>query len=334
MNRVYSRLFILLLIIFSSAFLMQNREGFAPAARPPTARRLPPASSTLWPEIPKVIWTYCPDENKPAFVSQCIYSWKTYNPDYEVRILTDKNIESYVQSKDVNYAKLYLLNKFGGVWMDMTVLTTSKLTFQTKCQFSGYYSKTLTKDMTYPVIDTWFMASVQNSPFIAKCLEEFPAAKSVDDYINKNSVFVQNIPPVQDMVLHIVMQKVMQYNIALEDIKKFDLKAVEDGPLKYMFDNGFDSYAAVKSLCTSKQSSNVLLFMASEVETVESNVELFDCMDKLCGLKPIVPDPLPEVPSTKEMEEMNKIWMSPPSATIAPAPEANVAPPAPLFVKM
>ena len=93
----------------------------------------------------KVIWTCWLQglENAPDVVKKCIASMQQYSNGYEVIVIDKKNVSNYVQLPvyiNDKYAKgiiphahysdlirLELLRKFGGVWVDSTILLTDKL---------------------------------------------------------------------------------------------------------------------------------------------------------------------------------------------------------------
>lgn len=84
--------------------------------------------------IPKLIH-YCwfGGKEKPDSVKQCIESWKKYCPDYEIREWNESNFD--IQANDycreayeakrwafvADYARLYVLYEYGGIYMDTDV---------------------------------------------------------------------------------------------------------------------------------------------------------------------------------------------------------------------
>lgn len=107
--------------------------------------------------IPKVIH-YCwfGGKDKPESVIKCIRSWKEKCPDYEIREWNEENFDimicNYVKEAYENkkwafvsdYARLYVLYKFGGVYMDTDVELIRNLDyFLNHNAFAGYESKTI-----------------------------------------------------------------------------------------------------------------------------------------------------------------------------------------------
>ena len=93
----------------------------------------------------KVIWTCWLQgiENAPKLVQKCVASMRQYSNGYDVVVIDNKNVSDYVQVPEYineKYAKgiiphahysdlirLLLLQKYGGVWIDSTILLTNIL---------------------------------------------------------------------------------------------------------------------------------------------------------------------------------------------------------------
>jgi len=86
--------------------------------------------------IPKKIWFLWLQglSRAPDIVRSCYQSWEKHNPEWELNILDENNLEYYVNIKSIvcdNYStitpqalsdivRINLLNKYGGVWVDAT----------------------------------------------------------------------------------------------------------------------------------------------------------------------------------------------------------------------
>ena len=93
----------------------------------------------------KVIWTCWLQgiENAPKLVQKCVASMRQYSNGYDVIVIDNESVSNYVQLPDyiqAKYAKgiiphahysdiirLFLLQKYGGVWIDSTILLTGTL---------------------------------------------------------------------------------------------------------------------------------------------------------------------------------------------------------------
>ncbi len=103
---------------------------------PPTAHT---AVNVATDNFPKIIWMYWHDGEHaaPQLVRYCIDSWRKNNPDWDVRVLDSSNAGVYA---DIAYVpagtrlqlvadalRLELLERYGGVWADVTCLCTGPL---------------------------------------------------------------------------------------------------------------------------------------------------------------------------------------------------------------
>jgi hypothetical protein len=105
-----------------------------PAARasvPPA--HCPHSSLTVVPDH-RVIWSYWHSDTLPHGVSAVVFSWKSRNPSYTVRLLSARTVACYLPEDDfadiesiplrADLIRLKLLFLYGGVWMDaLNVLT-------------------------------------------------------------------------------------------------------------------------------------------------------------------------------------------------------------------
>ena len=95
------------------------------------------------PKIPKIIWSYWDQgiKSSPLIVKKCFKNWKKYNPDWDINILNDSNINQYINTyhidtinkenssvqKKSDMIRFLLLIKYGGVWLDSSIILTESL---------------------------------------------------------------------------------------------------------------------------------------------------------------------------------------------------------------
>ncbi|MBD1573288.1 hypothetical protein HC725_08385 [Vibrio sp. S17_S38] len=136
-------------------------------------------------DIPKIIWIFWDSgfDNAPDVVHKSVSSWKNMNPDYEIRLLSNDNINEYIDF-DFNcifnlssihclpaiksdILRLYLLSKYGGIWADATTFCLQPLSFWLKEASShcGLFTFKHKYNNTRP-IEVWFIASPKASPII------------------------------------------------------------------------------------------------------------------------------------------------------------------------
>ena len=92
--------------------------------------------------IPKIIWSiwYQGMDQAPVWANQCWATFRKYNPEWDLRILTDETLSQWIpqhgqytqivhsrkngwNKRDEIY-RLLLLQKYGGVWADASLVCT------------------------------------------------------------------------------------------------------------------------------------------------------------------------------------------------------------------
>lgn len=141
-------------------------------------------------DINKTIWIcwFQGIENAPELVQKCVKNNIRKLNDYEKIILTSDNFSQYVNVKPLilekwkkgiisntafsNILRLEILIKYGGIWMDSTVLFTGEsfpkyVTNYPIFMFSSW--KWITGDIR--PISTWFIAAQKEHPFLKAVLD-------------------------------------------------------------------------------------------------------------------------------------------------------------------
>lgn len=186
-------------------------------------------------EIPKKIWIYWDDVgNMPLLVEKCIEKISYLNDDFEIIFLSENNIDYYIptihkfnfpkiQHKS-DYIRLYLLSKYGGVWIDSSIIFYKPLDFfikmmkEKKSNFFAFYNERRTKDEEFPIIENWFLVASRNHEFISYWLLEYEfalkiGARNYIKFIGKNHPeFFHNIDnsELDYMFNYICAQKVLR----------------------------------------------------------------------------------------------------------------------------
>ncbi|WP_171172888.1 capsular polysaccharide synthesis protein [Ruegeria sp. HKCCA5929] len=137
-------------------------------------------------QIPRKIWIYWDsgEENAPELVRDCIASWRTQNPGWDIRVL---NSETAAQAVEMphdpvklpvqSYAdllRLRLLRQHGGVWVDATTYCLAPLdTWLPVVAQRGFFAFTWTKNDAWLIwpgvrrtLTNWFLASEPAGRFI------------------------------------------------------------------------------------------------------------------------------------------------------------------------
>lgn len=136
--------------------------------------------------IPPVIWTYWSGK-KSECAQACFASLQIKNKDFKINLITEDNLLEYLPNfpklpKDLDvqvfsdYVRLSLLKRYGGIWIDYSVIVTSPLTWildaaregnaELVC-FYNEHPKTYNKDHSRPIIENGFLAASKGSSFIS-----------------------------------------------------------------------------------------------------------------------------------------------------------------------
>ena len=251
-------------------------------------------------QTPKKIWTYLDNPDIPKTVTLCMEGWKKYNPEYEIILLTKKNVFGYINipieiSSNLNFkdsrqfsdlVRLYTLAEHGGIWMDSSILLKAPLEwlFPKYAEFSGFYSEYFTKDT--PVIENWFLACNKNSKFIKLWRDEFIQIANyltVEQYIEsrkKMGIDCENIKSPLYLTIHISAQKVLQ--IDKYPLDSLILRKSEDGPFKYLVDAKWDSEKALQLACSNKKYQFPIMKMRGAEINILENELLYNLSPTIC----------------------------------------------------
>lgn len=222
-------------------------------------------------EMPRKIWTFWDSEEIPKMIKYCITTWRVHNKNYEVTLLSSKNIKNYLPDFDLSTfrhadsparisdcIRLNILAVHGGIWIDASMICNKSLHWVEDAikdkEFVGYYIDSFTSDPNYPVIESWFFACIPNSGFVKKWRDTFMKMNSfenVEEYVHYlviSGVDTQKIGKNMQnyLAIHVAAQYVLQV-LKYPQNGMVYFKA-EDGPYKYLVKNDWDSDKAVKDL--------------------------------------------------------------------------------------
>ena len=184
--------------------------------------------------IPKIIWSYWHTGKPPLVVEQCRRNWEKLNPGFAVNLVLGERLMEFVAPRDLpaefhrlggvrqsEWMRLYLLHRYGGIWLDASIILTQPLDWmieaQTagRAQYLGYYLDRFTARADCPVIDSWCMAAPLGSPFIADWFSEFCGAALTDSpaYIQalgrRREHILQKINSPEYLAVHVAAQKLL-----------------------------------------------------------------------------------------------------------------------------
>jgi hypothetical protein len=154
--------------------------------------------------IPRIIWMFWDGDETPLIVKACFEKIKSLNYNYKINICNFSNINDYVDIKfnehvDLKIAhkadiiRLALLEKYGGVWIDASVLMSLPMdrliSSINNCHVYDVIAFYIEKGNDYenPVLENWFLAAPQGSSFVAEWLKILLPLKDLGDkkYLEK-----------------------------------------------------------------------------------------------------------------------------------------------------
>ena len=253
-------------------------------------------------KIPKTIWTYWHDiTNIPPVVKACIESWKKHNSDYKITILNNNlvkklcnvdidklNIPKAFNARYADYARLLVLHKYGGIWMDSTIICTESLKWvddlqnKTSAELIGYIAPSTSK-IEHPIPENWFFACIPKSKFVKDWLNEalfmnsFP---SENEYINHvGDLKKYNAENLKDLLPYLIMH--LCASIVLHRYPtKYHIHLMDtiEGPFKYLFKNNWELPKSIQQLCLDKElQTNLIKLRGKERRYIEENSEYIVC---------------------------------------------------------
>jgi len=248
-------------------------------------------------EIPKIIWTYWDSRSVPDVVQKCINTWRNHNPDYEIVVLSNEDIPYYLPETDVlgmkmantpqrtaDLIRVHILEKYGGIWADATIMMNGSLDFiQSKkgYDFVGYHIGKMMNRPESPVIENWFFAAPPRSVFVKnwrECFTKINNFETPDDYVKSitdQGVDISKVESPGYLTMHVASQYVIQKQMSPSEVlQKLSLIKAEDGPLKYLHDNDWNSHKGLSSMCKDSYDHPIIKFRGTEREVIERNQSL------------------------------------------------------------
>ncbi|GGC07629.1 hypothetical protein GCM10007205_15960 [Oxalicibacterium flavum] len=151
-------------------------------------------------------------------------------------------------TKRSDWIRLYLVSRYGGYWLDASILLTCSLGWleSQRCvqgaEAVGFYLEGYTHDVRFPVVESWAFGAPANSPFMIAWQREFHRALievGTESYLDAlrsredGTTVLQGIADPAYLLIHVAAQQVLRrsngYRLALfkaEDTAYFYQKAL------------------------------------------------------------------------------------------------------------
>lgn len=181
-------------------------------------------------DIPKTVWIYWDSHILPNYIKNIIDHNRLINPNHEFILLNKDSYLDYIPDIKVtsempvanktDVIRLALLYKYGGIWLDATVILQENLDWvhEESARYGydivAYYRDKETINFDFPIIESWFMASPAHSPFIENWLNElkniaiygsevfYERIKNREDFLE----IKQNIPNPEYLLIYLAGQ--------------------------------------------------------------------------------------------------------------------------------
>jgi hypothetical protein len=175
----------------------------------------------------KIIWTYWDNpDNVDPLVNLCQKNWKKHAPNYEMRFVTQNNIEDYVKMPDnwislepyrqSDVFRLLAIEKYGGVWLDASIMLTANPDTFVNPDDCTFFSVPVPPHPIgeYPILENWCFAAPPNNPIIKKWREEVMIAlENKTQYIsNSEKRNTESIGGVDYLICHLCLKNVYDKN--------------------------------------------------------------------------------------------------------------------------
>ena len=245
--------------------------------------------------LPKKIYAYWDNLGTNPIIQANIDGWKKALPDdWEVVILNKVNVKDYVgedfmkryakldPTRFADFLRLELLYKFGGVWMDGSVIMINASFLEEYYQkmISDHYDVCLyeldlrTLDKKYPYLENWFIMAPKGSPLINDLYKEFDKSYQMgflkyktdilipsDVNLEKTIGYGRRTYLMQHAIIHYLIQSGKKYNILINDAKESmfkihcDTEWNDDKIIDFILNNGdWSNYYAVKLVKSNRRS--------------------------------------------------------------------------------
>lgn len=250
-------------------------------------------------QIPKIIWTYWDGDEIPQVVHKCIQTWRKFNPNYRIHVVTRNKIPEYLPNDDIlsmrftqtpqqvsDLVRVHLLAKYGGVWSDASNVMNKPLdTLLREHEGYDFIGYTLHGEKLH--LENWFFMCTQDNTFVQLWKDEMKRIqtfKTLDDYfadVKQKNVNTSKISDPHYLWMHVAAQVVLQTQVSPDYMKKhMKILDASSGPFKFMTDNQWESEVAVNSLCDVKDKPVFFKLRGLERNLLENADDIQACLFK------------------------------------------------------
>jgi hypothetical protein len=153
-------------------------------------------------EVPRRIWFMWLQglDRAPDIVRKCWASWEKYNPNWELILLDESNLEQYVRVQEIlgknrehmsraalaDVTRINLLANYGGVWVDATCFCCIPLDeWLGRYATSGFFA--FGRPKWDRLLSSWFLASSEDCYLTMRFCEEVNSFWSANHFPSQNT---------------------------------------------------------------------------------------------------------------------------------------------------
>lgn len=196
--------------------------------------KVDPSENTIW-----TYWDQGTNKLLPFHIL-CLATWKRKNPNHDIIVVDRQNIYNYVDKSDLpvnwhiidkvqhksDFARLALLTKYGGVWMDITTICIKPINsvFKQTTELEGFALKSFSRNDDLSVFENWFITAKKFSRIIKKwkntMISIFGNSTSIEqvDQGYFNDMDLQNISYGPYLTMHRVLMKLNQNDQEIKNL--------------------------------------------------------------------------------------------------------------------
>lgn len=169
-------------------------------------------------KIPKIIWSFWDNSELPKFIKECQKNWEKYAPNYQINLLNKNNLTEYVDMPQnwenlppyriSDVLRLKLLEKYGGIWMDASILLLNNPDNFVEKDITLFTTPSTTNEN--PIYENWFIASTKGNEIIKKwCQEVLYALINDNIYISLSSKYNKELVMMPEyLICHLVLRNI------------------------------------------------------------------------------------------------------------------------------
>ena len=188
------------------------------------------------------IFCYWEDEELPPLIKKCLETWKKINK-FKIIVLNKNNYKNYVNYDDyknidrkfcsvtkfTDYLRFDLINKYGGIWMDISIIVLKDLNWIEQFNYNVIFNNTINMKDGEICMESWFFSAKKGNPLIKLIRDDIFSIKVkndedkyIEDTIKDNIIIPNNICYHYHLIYLIMSRNIQKNKNLLNDFKVID----------------------------------------------------------------------------------------------------------------